>query len=209
MSTSASETLCSNLSKGMHAAAQPLTILRASFDSIRTDRMSAGELRELVASSTMEVERVCKLFSYLQQLVSAASVKPELSKTQIQPLLARVTDGVELLFAKDGMHLRSIASDPCPQVLINPARTLQALSSILLVAHALSQPQDTIELIASSSSSNALRVVVQNVHLYVDALNAEQSLNMALAEANIRSQQASLSWSLQPFSVQIELKCAA
>jgi hypothetical protein len=83
------------------------------------------------------------------------------------------------------------------------------LSSILLVAHALSQPQDTIELIASSSSSNALRVVVQNVHSYVDALNAEQSLNMALAEANIRSQQASLSWNLEPFSVQIELKCAA
>jgi hypothetical protein len=37
-------------------------------------------------------------------------------------------------------------------------------------------------------------------------MSAEQSLNMALAEANIRSQQASLSWSLQPFNVQIELQ---
>lgn len=209
MSISASEALCMNLSKGMHAAAQPLTVLRASFDSIHTDGMSAGELRELVASSTMEVERVCKLFSFLQQLVSAASVKPELSRTPIQPLLAHVTDGVELLFARDGMHLRSIASDPCPHVLINPARTLQALSSILLVAHAVSQPLDTIELIASSTSSGAVRVVVQNVHSYIDAMNSEQSLNMALAEANIRSQEASLSWSLQPFSVQIELKHAA
>jgi transcription elongation factor len=83
------------------------------------------------------------------------------------------------------------------------------LSSILLVAHAVSQPLDTIELIASSTSSGAVRVVVQNVHSYIDAMNSEQSLNMALAEANIRSQEASLSWSLQPFSVQIELKHAA
>jgi hypothetical protein len=193
----------------MHAAAQPLAILRASLDSNHTDGMSVGELRELVASSTMEVERVCELFSFLQQFVSAASVKPELSETPILPLLARVTDGFELLFANDGMFLRSIVSDSCPPVLINPARTLQALSSVLLVAHALSQPQDTIELIASSSSSYAVRIVVQNVHVHVDAVNAEQSLNMALAEANIRSQQASLSWSFQPFRVQIELKCAA
>jgi hypothetical protein len=205
MQISASEALCLDLSKGIHAAAQPLAILRASLDSIHTDGMSVGELRELVASSTMEVERVCKLFSFLQQLVSAVSVKPELSETPILPLLARATDGVEFLFVKDGMVLRSIASDTCPPVLINPARTLQALSSVLLVAHALSQPQDTIELVVSSTSSNTVRVVVRNVHAHVDAMNAEQSLNMALAEANLRSQQASLSWSLQPFSVQIEL----
>lgn len=193
----------------MHAAAQPLAVLRASLDSIHTDGMSRGELQELVACSTMEVERVCKLFSFLQQLVSAASVKPELSETPILPLLARATDGVELLFVKDGMFLHSIAPDTCLPAHINPARTLQALSSVLIVAHALSQPHDTIELIASYPSSNALRIVVQNVNSYVDAMNAEQSLNMALAEANIRSQQASLSWSLQPFIVQIELKCAA
>jgi hypothetical protein len=145
----------------------------------------------------------------MQQLVSAASVKPELSETPILPLLERVTDGVELLFANDGMSLRSITPDTCLPVLINPARTLQALSSILLVAHAVSKPLDTIELIASPSSSNALRVVVQNVHAYVDAVNAEQSLNLALAEANLQGQQASISWSLQPFRVQIELECAA
>jgi hypothetical protein len=104
------------------------------------------------------------------------------------------------------MFLRSTAPETCLPALINPPRTLQALSSVLLIAHAVSKPQDTIELTASPSSSNAVRVVVQNVHSYVDAMSAEQSLNMALAEANIRSQQASLSWSLQPFNVQIELQ---
>jgi hypothetical protein len=42
----------------------------------------------------------------------------------------------------------------------------------------------------------------------VESINAETSLSMAFAEANIRSQQADFSWSLKPFSVQIELQGA-
>jgi signal transduction histidine kinase len=194
-----------NLSQGIHAAAQPLAILRASFDSSYTDRMSLEELRELAARSALEVERVCTLFSCLQQLVSAESIKPELCETAIQPLLAHVTDGVNLLFEKDGICLRTVVQESCQPVLLNPARTLQALSNVLLVAHALSRPQDTVELTASSSASHTVQVVVRNVNAHIGAMNAEQSLGMALAEANIRSQQGSLSWSLQPFSVQIEL----
>lgn len=208
MSRSATETLCLNLSQGIHAAAQPLAILRASLGNNYTDRMSVEELRELAASSALEVERVCTLFSCLQQLVSAESIKPHLSETSIQPLIAHVADGVNLLFEDGGMHLRSTVQDTCQPVLLNQARTIQALSSVLLVAHAVSRPQDTVELIASSLSSRTVQVVVRNVNAHISAMNAEQSLSLALAEANIRSQQASLSWSLQPFNVQIEIQGA-
>jgi RNA polymerase sigma factor (sigma-70 family) len=54
--------LCSNLSHGIHAAAQPLTILLASLNKAHTDRMNTEELRELTASSSEEVQRVCTLF---------------------------------------------------------------------------------------------------------------------------------------------------
>jgi hypothetical protein len=208
VSRSATETLCLNLSQGIHAAAQPLAILRASLGNNYTDRMSVEELRELAASSALEVERVCTLFSCLQQLVSAESIKPHLSETSIQPLIAHVADGVNLLFEDGGMHLRSTVQDTCQPVLLNQARTIQALSSVLLVAHAVSRPQDTVELIASSLSSRTVQVVVRNVNAHISAMNAEQSLSLALAEANIRSQQASLSWSLQPFNVQIEIQGA-
>jgi hypothetical protein len=205
---SEAETLCMNLSQGMHAAAQPLAILRASLDNSQLDQMSTEELRELAASSAVEVERVCTLFSCLQQLVSTESIKPHLSEAPILPLLAHAADGVMLLFEDDGMSLSSIVADTCQPVLINEARTLQALSNVLLVAHAVSSPKDTVEMIASSSSANAVRVVVRNSRAYVGAMKAEQSLSLALAESNMRSQQASLSWSLQPFSVQIELQGA-
>jgi len=207
MPKSASEALYANLSQCIHATAQPLAILRASLGNNYIDQMSVEELRELAASSAIEVERVCTFFNCLQRLVSTESTKPHLAETSIQALLSHVADGVNLLFKEDGIVLRSTVSDDCQPVLIDKARTLQALSTVLLIAHAVSRPQDTVEVVASSSS-NVVRVVVQNLTSYVDAINAETSVSMAFAEANIRSQQADFSWSLRPFSVQIELQGA-
>jgi hypothetical protein len=203
-SSSASEILCSNLAQGMHAAAQPLTVLMASLSKCNTDRMNSDELRELTASSAVQVQRVCSFFSGLQQLVIAESFKPDLSPTSIPPLLAYAVDGFNRVFEQKGIGLSSVVPDTCPPVLINRARTLQALSSVLLVVHGMSGVQDTVELI-TSSSPNAVQIVVRNLHLSVAGIDPEASLTLAVAEANMRSQQAGISLSLQPFTVCIDL----
>jgi hypothetical protein len=203
-SRSSSEILCSNLSKGLHAAAQPLTILRAGLGMGLASPLSLGELRELAASSYVEVERVCVLFDYLQQLVFVASAKPSLTAAPILPLVERAADGVCALFEQDGMVLSSMLPDACDPVLIDSVRTLRALSSVLLIVHGLSRARDTVELIVSSSLPNSIRIVVRNLSLYLDSLSEEASRSMAIADANIRSQQADFSWNLQPFSVEIE-----
>jgi hypothetical protein len=203
-SSSASEILCSNLAQGIHAAAQPLAVLLASLSKDYTDRMNSDELRELTASSAAEVQRVCTLFSCLQQLVMVESIKPQLSSIPLLPLLAYAADGVNLLFQQDGISLRSVVPDTCPPVLIHRARTLQALSRVLLIVHGLSRSRDTVELIASPSAT-AVQIVIQNLNLPAAMINSEARLSMAVAEANMRSQQAALSLSLQPFTVCIEL----
>ena len=195
--------LCSNLPRGIHAASQPLAVLLASLSKGHTDQLNTDELRELTASSAAEVRRVCTLFSCLQQLVMAES-KPQLSATPILPLLAYVADGVNLLFQQDGISLASVVPETCPLVLINSVRTLQALSSVLLVVHGLSSARDTVELIALPSA-HTVQIVVRNSALSLATINAEASLNMAVAEANMRSQQADFSLSLRPFAVSIGL----
>ena len=205
--SSASEILCSNLGQGIHAAAQPLAVLLASLSTGYTDQMNCDELRELTASSAVEVQRVCALFSCLQQLVITESIKPEVSPTPILPLLSYAADGVNLLFQQDGIALSSVLPDTCPLALINRERTLQALSRVLLVAHKLSCAKDMVELIASSSA-NAVQIIVRNLRLSVAVIDAEASLSVAVAEANMRSQQAGLSLSLRPFTVRIDLPVA-
>ncbi len=207
-SSSATEMLCSNVAQGIHAVAQPLAVLLASLSKDYTDRMNCDQLRELTASSAAEVRRVCTLFNYLQQLVLAASVKPQLSPIPLLPLLAFAADGVNLLFQQNGIVLRSVLPDTCPPVLIHRARTLEALSRVLLIVHGLSRAQDTVELLVSASL-NAVQIVIQNPGLSVDMINAETRLSMAVAEANMRSQQGGLSLILQPFTVCIELPRAS
>ncbi len=198
------ESLCSNLSQGIHAAAQPLTILLASLSKAHTDRMSTEELRELTASSSEEVQRVCTLFSYLQELVVAESIKPKLSATAILPLLGSAVEGVQLLFHQQGMILSSTAPATCPLVLINGPRTLRALSSVLLTVHALSSAGNHVEMIASTSA-HGMQIVIRNLNLSLASTSAEARLSMAAAEANIRSQQAGFVFSQRPFQVLIDL----
>jgi hypothetical protein len=205
--SSASERLCLNLSRGLHAAAQPLAILRASVGRGQTDRLSLDELRELLANSAAEVERVCTLFSGLQQLVSIESVEPHLSPTPIVPLLAQVADGVDLLFKADGMTLGTELPETCLPAVIDGARSQLALSSVLLVAHGVSRASDTVELTATPCSGS-VQVVVRNLNSQADTLSAEAQLGMAIAEASIRSQKGSFSWNLRPFDVQIQLLTA-
>lgn len=199
-----SQLLFANLQKGFHAVAQPLAILRASLGSDIANGMSLTELQDLAASSAREVERVCALFSCMQQMVGTAAVNPCLSATSIIPLLTNAVDGVDLLFEEDGMFLSSTIPDECDPVLIDGKRTLQALCNVLLTAHSVSRAEHTIELIAASSCTG-VRVEVRNASSTVDALNAELTLSMALAEANMRSQRAGFEWGLKPFSVRIDL----
>jgi hypothetical protein len=51
--------------------------------------------------------------------------------------------------------------------------------------------------------------VLQNLDLSLTRIDAEVSLSLAVAEVNMRSQQAALSLSLQPFTVRIDLPIAS
>src|ERR1700733_12629634 len=80
----------SQLSQGMHAAAQPLTILLASLGRTNTHRMNTSELRELTESSAVQVQRVCTLFRHLQQLLLVQSTEPTVLPVSVLPLLTHV-----------------------------------------------------------------------------------------------------------------------
>jgi hypothetical protein len=142
-----------------------------------TDPMSTAELRELTASSAVEVQRVCSLFSCLQQLVIAESIKPQLSSTPILPLLAYAADGVNLIVPERRDVLSSVVPDTCPPVLINRARTLQAL--IQCAADCPWAIQDPGHGRADCLfSSNAVQIVCK-CEFVVESNGPEASLSMA------------------------------
>ena len=200
----------SHLALGLHAAAQPLTVLLASLTDPHTDAMQARELRELVDSSGAEVERVCRLFYYLQQLLLVESVPPVIALAQILPIVQQVMEGVQLLFEQDGIQLRLVLCSACPPLPVDRARVMQALFDVLQVAHKVSRKGDTVELNLSRVGERALRIVVQadprRLANDPEPDEGELRLSMAVAEANICCQQGTCSWSLRPFHVDMQLQ---
>jgi len=202
------EKLCSNLAEGFHAAAQPLTILRGTLDSTGADRRTLRDFRELIAHSSTEVRRLCTLYKCMNELVLVESVEAQLVATPILPLLASAASGVNFLLKKDAVRLTSMTNETSLAVLIDRERTLKALTSSLRIASTVSRMQEPVELFASPISSSTVQVVLQTVDSSTCSLDAETRLEIALAEANICSQEALFSLTLQPFRVQIELQRA-
>jgi hypothetical protein len=196
---------CSSLAQGIHAAAQPLTVLLASLSKAHTDPLNTEELRQLTASSAIEIQRVCTLFSSLQQMVMAECIKPQLTPSPVLPLLTYVAEGVELLFRESSIPFHCVLPDSCPPALINHSRTTQALSRVLLVVHGLSTGGGGPVELAATSSAEAVHIVVSSHRTSKNAISPENSLSLAVAEANMRSQQAGYSMTLQPFAVHIDL----
>jgi signal transduction histidine kinase len=137
----------------------------------------------------------------MQDLVCAESIKPQLSPTQVLPLIEQAVDGVVHLFEANGISLRPSLPDSCPLILVNGARTLAAMSQVLILACSLSRPRDTVEITVWDDSPSGVGVEVRNLEMLTARLKGEMRLGMVLAEAIVRNQRGSMSWSLQPFTV--------
>jgi hypothetical protein len=202
--TDTSEFAWSQLALGLHAAAQPLTILLASLGRANTHRMNTSQLRDLTESSSAQVQRICTLFRHMQQLLLIQSTEAIVFPVSLQPLLTHVVEGVELVFREAGVALSISILENCRPVLLDSARTIGALTSLLLIANQISNAADTVELILTSTL-DFVQIVVRNLRSQIKELDPEASLSLAVAEAYMRSQEAEFSLSLHPFLVRIEL----
>ena len=205
---SSADALCSDLIDGMHAASQPLTILRASLGAPDVARQTVEELRKLLWHSSKEVERLCVLFNYLQDFVTVESIKAEPEIEDLSGLLSHTLEGVDLLFAEAGVALSCQRSEEAtPYVLVDSSRLEQALCGILLVVLGRAVRGDEV-VVRTSARGASVEIIVEAAHAAAAAIVTEARLSMALAAANLRSQSAHMTWKDNPFSVQITLPVA-
>jgi hypothetical protein len=199
------DALCKDLVQGLHAAAQPLTILKASLDPTNHAEQSTEEMRRLLKQSAKEVDRLCLLFNYLQQFVAIESTKAESEIQNLPNLLTHTIEGIDLLFIDAGVRL--VIEDIeqlLPFALLDSSRFEYALSTILLIALGLATKGDEI-FVTSSSPGDFIQVRTRQPLSAAHTMGADNRLSMALAAANLRSQGAALTWQENPLTVHIAL----
>jgi signal transduction histidine kinase len=193
-----------HLANGLHAMAQPLTILRSVVAASTLSGLTAIDHRRYLDISSDQVERACVLFHSLQQLVAARQIEAECAPVDLSRLLEPVVEDQKAILQASGVDMKVVIPDALPLLLADMDRTLQALFAVLKIAAAVSSPGDAVELLVSPRNES-MELVIQNRNAHKRRLNSSEHLSLALAEANIRSQQGEYECVEDPFRVSMTL----
>jgi light-regulated signal transduction histidine kinase (bacteriophytochrome) len=196
--------LCAYMSQGLHALAQPLTIVRSAVASLAAPGVSAVDRQRYLQLTSQNVERTCSLFECLQELVIASEIEADCGPVELSEVLAEVVEEQKTALEASGVELRIDTPIGLPSVLGDTARTQQALSAALKIAASTSSPGDVVEWLVAVRNG-FVELVLQTRRVHGRQLNSSERLSLALAEANIRSQQGKCVWVEDPLRVFIAL----
>jgi len=194
--------LCADLADGLHAMAQPLTILRSALAAApHVDE--AGRARYLAISGE-QIERLCGLFERIQDLVIVNQSAAECAPFDLCQLLSPLLKDQRAALKGSGVQLSVAIGDGLSPVVGDSVRTGQAILAALEIAASSSARGDGIE-VSLASRRGFAELAVGNRRAHGKALNSTQRLSLSLAVANIQSQHGQLEWTDDPFHLTLAL----
>ena len=198
------EHFCAEVAEGLHALAQPLTILRSAIALMAAAKESGADCTRYMDMSARQVERTCRLFSSVQGLLASRMAPAEPEPIDIGSLLARIIE--DRSHSIDALGIRLFAKVPeSPAIAFaDLRRTEQALSAAFETAVSISVAGDVVK-VDSSVSDGFLEFVFQSTSKQDNSLKSSDHLNLSLAKANFLSQQGRYQFTVEPFRISLAL----
>jgi hypothetical protein len=192
------------LANGLHAMAQPLTILRGALGALTFRDAAAIDRGHYHDMSTRQVERMCELMSRMQHLLIARQFEPVCSKTELWDLLAPILEAQESVARELGVSIKVARPHQAIALFVDAERTEQALQFALEVAASVSSPGEVIHFSVVPRDGFA-EVILQNGNCHGKRLSSFDRLSLSVVEENIRSQQGRYEFAEDPFRILLAL----
>lgn len=208
LATGAAESFTASMAEGLHALAQPLTILRSTVVLMAAPKIAEAARQRYLDLSLEQVQRACELFEVMQDLVIVSQVEAVRKPFELANAISAAVDDPQVGLEPSGVTINVVVPRDLPPILGDYARTMRALAAALKIAAYLSSADDKVEVQASPSGS-FVRLTVTNPRPHGRTLNSSQRLALSLIEANIRSQRGRYTFAEDPFCVSMELPFAA
>ncbi len=189
---------------GLHAIAQPLTILRAAMEVLALPERAGVDHRRYLDISAKQVERTCDLFSCLQDLVAAKLNEAQVVRFDLWELLSPMIETRRALLQASGIGIVVARHDPQELVVGDAERTEQAVAEVLKMAESVSSRGDVIEL-HSSRAHGFCELTLQNTRGHGKRISSTDRLGLSLAAMNIISQHGKYHFEEDPFCVSVAL----
>jgi hypothetical protein len=192
------------LANGLHAMAQPLTVVRGAIEALRMPPAASRNPTRYLDLASEQIERACDLFGCVQDLMASRLVEARRERFDWQEVVTSVVAHHTARLQPHGIGLTVTQGAPWRPANGDPQRAERAVSAALGAAAALASRGDTIHLMLDSSMDvNELRIF--NPRTPIQGVNSSTRLYLSLAEENIFSQNGAYQFTENPFSVSLVL----
>ncbi len=195
----------SELAHGLHAMAQPLTILRGAMCAMTLHEPVPPADRRYLEMSTKQVDRLCDLMAGMQSLLHAAQNAAEYASFDLMELLEAVVEQKQVMADEAGVRIALTGADHALYAYADEQRTEQALSAALKTAIAVAQREDRIEIEVAPGDGFA-GVTVRNENLQGKSLGSFERFHLTVVESILRSQYGAYQFTDNPFSLSLHLQ---
>jgi hypothetical protein len=188
--------------EGLHAMAQPLTILRGAMAAMTL--REEIDLHHYMEMSACQVDRLCDVMASLQHLLLVKQYEPKCSDFDLWDALAPAMEERKRVLGEAGIGLT--ANGPPQRVWVHgdAERARKALLAALTVMAALAAEGDVIRLSVEAGEDWA-EIALENTCRPMGCLSAPDRLCLASAQASMRSQQGSVATMENPSRIVLTL----
>lgn len=194
--------LCNDVGNGLHAMAQPLTVLRAAIEMLSLPPEATVDRARYVEIAAVQVRRACAVFSSVHDLVSARLEAPHCMRLDLRAVTAPLIDHQRLSIEPSGVAIALLPDAAWLPVWGDAERTELAFAAALRTAAQVSSRGDVIELRAAPLAG-FMQLTLLNARCHSERLSSVDRLELSLAETNILSQYGKFTFAGDPFSVSL------
>ena len=196
-----SSEVLAQLAEGLHAMAQPLTILRGALGALQLEQGGEAENRRYVEMSNVQTGRLCRLLTNLRSLIEFAQFPAVCESVDLFELAEQIVADNTGLFRDAGVQVTlNKRSGNTAVALGDSARTEQAMRSGLDTAIELAAVGDEIRWQILPDG-----FVLENEHAHGKRLSSPAHVALSVVETAILSQRGTCTAIEDPFCLSIRL----
>ena len=192
------------LANGLHAMAQPLTILRGALGAMSLAAPCVSSQDRYLEMSNKQMDRLCDMMSGLQGLLDAALFEVQCRATDVWEAVEPAVEEVGASLQDSGIRIETTRPDRPVSAVADAARLEQSVRAALKTAASLSHRDDVLQL-EILEQDDAAEVRVQAGSARGKRLGSPDRLSLALVEANTRSQRGTYQCTEDPLCISVRL----
>lgn len=201
------EALCDVLLEGFHAAAQPLTMLRAALSADCAAVLPEAELRELAGTCSQEAERLTRTFRCLKRLVQSYRYPSVLGRVEVAEMLKSGIPETAANGEGKPIPVHVHVSPELPAVKADRDATVDMLQTLVDAMAAYCDADDLL-VVRGIQQERGVQLTIASGCSSLNTMPGEFKVALPLASIRMELQEGKATWSTSPMTLELTFAIA-